>query len=128
MQFITDRSHADFGTDRGYYNYTDMNRVESAVEAICAVLKGQGADLGLTVKTDWRMDGSYPDNWPTAAQLQRYLDNVAQIRSHFGVAIQLPQTMSNLTYAGANAIEQVLEAAWQILFPQQINQEEHINE
>lgn len=128
MQFITDRSRADSGTAKGYYNYTDLNRVESAVQAICAALRAQGTDLGLTTKTDWCLGGSYPDSWPTATQLQRYLGNVERIRSHFGIALALPSGMENLTYAGANAIEQVLEAAWQILFPAQTNQEEHTDE
>lgn len=130
MEFITDRTLADVraGTAKGFYNYTDLNRVESAVEAIISRLNERGENIHLSVKTDWTPGGSYPDNWPSQAQLQRYLANVELIRSYYALDIALPETMSMLDYTGANAIEQVLQQAWQLLFGAQTNQEEHTDE
>ena len=130
MQFITDRTLADVraGTAKGYYNHTDLNRVESAVAAIINRLNEMDNDIQLSNKTDWTPGGSYPHNWPTEAQLQRYLDNVELIRSYYALDIALPKTMSMLDHIGANAIEQVLQQAWQILFGAQTNQEEHTDE
>lgn len=113
MTFITDRTREDvlLGNEKGFYNHTDLNRVESAVAAISNAL-----GLELSTKTDWAVPDIYsPDTWPTEAQLTRYLSNVTRIRDHFAMDITLPRYMDYLTHDGANAIEQVLQTAWSIL-------------
>lgn len=119
MNFITDRTYEDvlLRNEKGVYNHTDMNRVESAVAAISHAL-----GLQLTTKTDWAAPGVYsPETWPTGEQLARYLSNVTRIRDYFDMNISLPSYMDYLTYTGANAIERVLHNAWSILFPAQNN-------
>lgn len=83
---------------KGAYNYSDLNRVERAVEEISDLV-----GLGLTTKTDWIM-------WdvPTATEMARYINNVRAIKDHFGIDIELPTTMNNFTYESANNIEKIL--------------------
>lgn len=132
MTFITDRTQADvdrllvlqtkgwnnmtssereewYGVaTRGAYNYTDLNRVESAVAEISDSL-----GLGLVTKTDWGM-------WdvPTEADMARYLENIATIKaavSYRNNAPTLPDRMGGLTYETANNIEKTLVMLYQIV-------------
>lgn len=86
---------------KGAYNYTDLNRVESAVAKLASEL-----GLTLSTKTDWTL-------WdvPVQADMERYLSNVAAIRDACPgelVFPVLPNSMGELTYEGANSIEMVL--------------------
>ena len=91
---------------KGAYNYTDLNRVESAVAEIGSIL-----GLALTTKTNWNV-------WdePTQADMSRYIGNVAKIRQRCEYVPNLPtlpSSMSNLDYKGANNIEIVLKRAYE---------------
>ena len=110
---------------KGAYNYTDMNRVESAVAEIAPML-----GLTLTTRTNW----NYWRNWyydyyyssagvgftgwgvfPWWSELYRYLSNVRKIRDACPSDLEfppLPDSMDCLTYEGANNIEKVLEIAY----------------
>ena len=89
----------------GAYNYTDLNRVETAVSELAEML-----GLNLVTKTNWTM-------WdiPTRSEMERYLGNVAAIRNACpeGMPVpDLPNSMSHLTYEGANIIEATLWLAY----------------
>lgn len=90
---------------KGAYNYSDLNRVERAVEEI-----SDRVGLNLTTKTNWIM-------WdlPTETDMNRYLSNVTVIKEHFGINISLPTSMNNFTYEYANNIELVLDRAYESL-------------
>lgn len=114
---VTDRTQADVdyakshigGTTnlKGAYNHIDLNRVESKVAELEALLSSYNYfDQTLIVKLDW----TYTDKFkPTDAQ--RYLSNIKKIRDAFYVlptTPALPSTMQNLDYQKANDIEQIL--------------------
>ena len=90
---------------KGAYNYSDLNRVERAVEEI-----SDRAGLNLITKTNWQM-------WdlPTETDMNRYLGNISAIKSHFGINIALPTSMNNFTYEYANNIELILSKAYESL-------------
>ena len=90
---------------KGAYNYSDLNRVERAVFEI-----SNREVLNLTTKTDWAM-------WdvPTDVDMNRYLGNITAIKTHFGININVPSSMNNFNYEGANNIEQILNAAYELL-------------
>ena len=90
---------------KGAYNYSDLNRVERAVEEI-----SERAGLNLTTKTNWAM-------WdlPTETDMSRYLGNISAIKGHFGINIALPASMNNFTYEYANNIELILSGAYESL-------------
>lgn len=124
MEFITDRTPADVARaktlaakgwagmtaaeqaewsagQKGAYNYTDLNRVESGVAALAAKLH-----ITLQTKTDW-----LPTDAPTNADMERYLANIRALREARGALLSAPQppaSMAGLDWAGANAIEQTL--------------------
>ena len=154
-ELITDRTQADvdalnallaktsftadeltaFTSSKGAYNYTDLNRVETAVAYIAAALVQAPVDLqqyasdrnvawstafdvpydptdysGLTTKTDWANT-----DIPSATQMTRYLANVVLIAAAFPNAATLPASMNNLTFGGANEIERALLLAYNAL-------------
>lgn len=91
----------------GAYNYTDLNRVESAVAEIAQIM-----GLSLTTKTDWSVS-----DVPTQSEMERYLGNVVAIRnaSPEGLVFPaLPDTMNQLTIEGANNIEKTLSIAYDV--------------
>ncbi len=135
MAFITDRTQGDvtrraelarkgirnmtdtelaewLAPSKGAYNYTDLNRVEEAVAKLDSYL----------VALD-RVEGLYPTRrWsatdvPSATDMQRYIANIKAIRAALPelhrVMPQAPASMVNLTYEGANAIEEILSVAMQ---------------
>lgn len=114
MEFTTDRTEADvlLGTEKGSYQDTDLNRVETAVAEISAQFSSLGISIALVIKTDWAPPGDFSlETWATETQMARYLENVSAIRSLFPVPIELPQSMSDLNWEGANNIEKILKAA-----------------
>jgi hypothetical protein len=93
---------------KGAYNYTDLNRVETAVAELATMI-----GLALTTKTDWSL-------WdvPIASDMERYLGNVRTIMNACpeGVVFPpLPESMNKLTYEGANNIEKALLIAYETL-------------
>lgn len=110
MYFITDRTESDvfLGNEKGVYSYTDLNRVEEAVQTIVDA----GLVTGLETKTDWGLPGDFSvDGWPVKSQMERFLQNISAIRDAFSIAIQLPESMDKLNWEGANNIEKVLQTA-----------------
>lgn len=95
------------GEMRGRYAHTDMNRVESAVEALSARFVESGyLDTHLTVKTNWNL-------WsvPTRADMVRYLDNVRTLRElvpTYPTTPKIPEGTPKMDHNLANDIEQIL--------------------
>lgn len=90
---------------KGAYNYSDLNRVETAVTEIAELL-----GLELVTKTDWTL-------WdmPSQAELDRYISNITAIRNacpNKSVIPTVPHRLNGLTYETANAIEKILAAAY----------------
>lgn len=104
---LTEAERTEWFSDmKGAYNYTDLNRVEEAVQYLAGRLSERGyiADIGAT-KT-WSMD-----SLPTLADMNRYLNNIKVIRSAFATLSTTPQaptSMKGFTYKEANDIEQII--------------------
>ena len=87
---------------KGSYNYTDLNRVESAMVQIASF-------LGVTLyepKTNWNAT-----DIPTKSSMDRYLENIKRLRrvcNGISSTPSTPATMVGLTYVTANHIEQIL--------------------
>ncbi|MDR2530601.1 MAG: hypothetical protein LBC65_03550 [Oscillospiraceae bacterium] len=101
-EWLDPKSHASLGA----YNFTDLNRVETAVDYLKTLLRGYGYTIAaVSVKVDWTMS-----DIPRASDLSRYLGNVEAFRyfAPFLDNMNLPGTMSGLTWQGANDIERFL--------------------
>lgn len=141
MDLITDRTNADVavGNEKGTYNASDLNRVESAVALLSFRLQSMEEELmvyaqenGVTwqeafelsfdpaeavlvTRTDWDMA-----DWPTTPQMRRYLQNIVKLCGLLDIPTdELPESMSFLDFQKANAIEsslQLCEDAADMLF------------
>lgn len=105
---IYDRTAQDVsaGTDKGYYNATDLNRVGEALLYLQDELNGYGYSVTVNPKTDWELV-----DIPTVPQMEAYLVDVAAIRGVlevFASTPQTPPTMEGLTFQRANDIEKIL--------------------
>ena len=91
---------------KGAYNYTDMNRVESAVEYVANRLTEAGYVVLPVIKKNWNGNDK-----PTLNDIKRYMKNIADIRvalTTFSDTPEAPTTEKRLTYQMANAMEQIL--------------------
>lgn len=90
---------------KGAYNYTDLNRVESAVEYVIERLKIAGWNLSPVTRTDWTVS-----DYPTISEMHRYLENIRLLRSALPTGMpDVPEDADRLTYTEANTIERILE-------------------
>lgn len=112
LNFITDRTEEDLllGNDKGLYQAADLNRVEQDVKELVAMLPALDISLTVTTKTNWAAPGAFSSSeWPTTAQMQRYLSNVQTLAAKLDISTDsLPASMDYLNYESANAIERVL--------------------
>lgn len=99
---------------KGAYNFTDLNRVESAVKLLAAALTSAGYPVEVTPvlkgskaeDREWQEgDVLYRPQWTT------YIDNVQKLRDAYYTLAEtgeLPAPGDKLKYTGANTIEKVL--------------------
>lgn len=86
---------------RGAYNYTDFNRVESAVAEIASL-------LGVSVETVTTWNAT---DIPSEADAKRYLANVRKLKTvcqGLTGTPNVPESMHRMTYVKANDIEKIL--------------------
>ena len=106
-QLITDRTEEDVynGTDKGCYNYSDLNRVNSACLELLGLLTSVGYSGHGSFKTDWNMY-----DYPTVSAMTDYLNNIYGLIGDFyqRTAYDLPVNLQNFTYVQANDIEKAL--------------------
>ena len=91
---------------KGAYNYTDMNRVESAVEYVANRLTEAGYIIIPVVKKNWAKTDK-----PTLADFNRYMKNISDIRSAlatYETTPDAPTTERKLSFQTANDIEKIL--------------------
>lgn len=98
---------------RGAYNYTDLNRVGAAVNALAETLAEHGYFPRCRLRTDWT-----ESEWMEPNTAAEYLAAVAEIRSQFAQMSTTPvgpEQLLPLGVAKANAIEQILVDAERVL-------------
>ena len=91
---------------KGAYNSTDLNRVQSAARYVQERLRTVGYNVTLSNLKTWT-----PQDFPTKQDMDNYLNDIRAIRSVLAVMSTtpaVPDSMVNLTYVKANAIEQIL--------------------
>ena len=99
---------------KGAYNFTDLNRVESAVKLLAAALTSAGYPVEITpvLKGSKSEDREWQEgDIVRRAQWATYLDNVQRLRDAYYTLAEtgaLPKPEDKLGYVGANNIEKVL--------------------
>lgn len=114
IRMVTARTQADVDAlnDRGTYNASDLNRVNTAMAYLDRWLSEAGYITGYANQDiAWAMD-----DIPLQAQMADYLSNVGAIGGTFPLANApaIPASMEFLTHEGANHIERVLVLTDQI--------------
>lgn len=92
---------------KGAYNASDLNRVESTVQYLAERLAITGNHPVVDVKTVWTNK-----EWVTASESERYLHNIKMLRNVLAIPSNLPevpQDLEDLYYTEANDIERILE-------------------
>lgn len=91
---------------KGCYNYTDFERVETAVSTLSAILRQYGYANNVTLSEASTFTYSYIRK---KGELQTYLNNISILKNAFPVSQEIvPNINEWLTYEGANAIEKIL--------------------
>lgn len=105
---LTEAEQAEWNAGmKGAYNYTDLNRVEMAVNYLRDYLAQYGYVAGIGPLRTWT-----EKDVPTVGDMQRYLDNVRILRSVLTVfpsTPQVPESVENFTFTKANQLEQILQ-------------------
>ena len=105
------------GGMKGAYNAADLNRVGSAVEYLTDMLYSMGYNVLTVPKTDWA-----ETDIPAQSQMATYLQNIQNLRDCLPyVAPDVPETMQNLAFQGANDIEEILYTLESVLLAMQEN-------
>lgn len=109
---------AEWASDlKGAYNASDLNRVGSAVEYLTDTLYSMGYNVLTVPKTDWA-----ETDIPAQSQMATYLQNIQSLRDCLPyVAPDVPETMQNLAFQGANDIEEILYILESVLLAMQEN-------
>lgn len=105
---IFDRTQADLvnKTEKGYHNYTDVNRIEKWCGYIANLLTSYGYPVHIATKTNWAMIDERK-----ASEMERIRDNVSKIKQAYctySLTPAVPTTLSRIDIEKANAIEKVL--------------------
>lgn len=108
-ELIFDRTFADVtaNNDKGNYNASDLNRVESWCEYLKNMLIENGYYVDIQTKTDWKI--GFGENMQS--NIDRIKNNVDKLKNAFYVLKTTPTIEKNktsLNYIDANNIEKVL--------------------
>lgn len=91
---------------KGAYNYTDLNRVGTALLALQTLLAGYGYSVSIDARTDYANG-----EWPTETDMAAYVQSISNIRSALAVfetTPAAPTCMDDGTVTVWNNIEQIL--------------------
>ena len=102
---IFDRTQSDLenGTSKGYYNYTDLNRIEEWCEYLANLLTSYSYPVSITVKKNWAMS-----DLPNVNDMERIRSNVNAIKTVFHAYTNIPENLEYMTIEKANDIEKIL--------------------
>lgn len=102
---IFDRTQNDVeqGTSKGYYNYTDLNRIETWCEYLANLLTSYSYPVSITIKKNWTMS-----DLPNTTDMERIRSNVNAIKTAFHAYTNIPENLEYMTIEKANDIEKIL--------------------
>ena len=115
LVLVTDRTQLDVanGTEKGYYNTSDLNRVGAAMAYLRDRLNDNGYDVNISPNVSWK-----EAEIPTLDDMTLYLGCLGTLRAVLPLpdgTPETPETMENLTYVTANDIEKILETIDDVL-------------
>lgn len=102
---IFDRAQLDIDndTEKGNYNYTDLNRIEEWCEYLANLLTSYSYPVSIQVKKNWNMS-----DFPTSSEMERIRQNVNRLKQAYFSFTQIPKNLDYMTWQKANDIENIL--------------------
>ena len=102
---IFDRTQNDLEqkTPKSYYNYTDLNRIETWCEYLANLLNSYSYPVSISIKKNWNMS-----DLPNTTDMERIRGNVDKIKTAFHAYTDAPENLNYMTIEKANAIEKIL--------------------
>lgn len=102
---IYDRTQQDIikRTAKGYYNYTDLNRIEAWCEYLSNTLNSYAYPVHIKIKTDWTIF-----NFPIQSEMERIRSNIRTLKNAFFSFTKIPENLEKMTFIKANDIEKIL--------------------
>lgn len=110
---IFDRTQQDVTdkTEKGYYNVSDLNRVESWCEYLKTELNNAGYSISFTTKTDWTTS-----DMRTASQMERIRTNIKKLMTGFHYIASIYATAEDFDFEKANNWEKILYEIWNLMW------------
>ena len=104
-KLIFDRTQLDIDndTEKGNYNYTDLNRIEEWCEYLANLLTSYSYPVSIQVKKNWNMS-----DFPTSSEMERIRQNVNGLKEAYFSFTQIPENLEYMTFEKANDIEKIL--------------------
>lgn len=102
---IFDRTQSDVTnkTSKGYYNASDLNRVESWCRYLADELNSVGYNINITTKTTWSSK-----DLRTASEMERIRQNIKKLMNGFHYISTIYANNNNWNYLKANRWEKIL--------------------
>ncbi len=109
---IFDRTQNDLeeSTSKGYYNYTDLNRVEVWCEYLANLLTSYSYPVSIVIKKDWTIS-----DLPNGNDMERIRGNIDAIKTVFHAYTDIPENLNYMTIEKANAIEKILYEIYSLI-------------
>lgn len=110
---VFDRTMADVTnkTWKGYYNASDLNRVESWCRYLADELNNVGYNINITTKTNW----THLD-MRTASDMERIRTNIKKIMTGYHYITTIYSNAENFDYKKANNWEKILNEIFNLLW------------
>ncbi len=104
-ELIFDRTQLDLyaDTEKSYYNYSDLNRIETWCEHLANILNNYSYSVNISIKTNWEMR-----DFPAQTEIERIRDNINTLKQAYFSFTQIPENLELITIEKANAIEKIL--------------------
>ena len=90
-------------TEKGFYNATDLNRVEEWCEYLANTLTSYSYPVTIKVKKDWHIS-----DFPNEVEVERIRRNVNALKQAYYSFTQIPENLEYMTWKKANSIEKIL--------------------
>ena len=110
LVFVRTQNDLEESTSKGYYNYTDLNRVEVWCEYLANLLTSYSYPVSMVIKKDWAISDLPNDN-----DMERIRGNIDAIKTVFHEYTDIPENLNYMTIEKANAIEKILYEIYSLI-------------
>jgi hypothetical protein len=112
-ELIYNRTLADVNnrTWKGYYNASDLNRVESWCRYLADELNAVGYNINITTKTNWSQT-----DMRTASEMERIRTNIKAIMTGFHYITTIYANANDFNFVKANNWEKILDEIYHLLW------------